>query len=200
MKNKRHITSIVFLLFLFPVTLVTVTGFTKGKGKPKNYILMVSFDAFRWDYYKIYKTPNLNRMAVEGVKADRLISSFPTVTFPNHYSIATGLYPDHHGLINNTFFAPELNLLYRIGDRKAVENPAFYWGEPIWVTAKKQGLKTASFFWVGSEVPIEGMQPDYWKKYDSKVTYADRIDTVVKWLGYPEDKRPEDFPPCAWLG
>jgi len=191
MKNKRHITSIVFLLFLFPVTLVTVTGFTKGKGKPKNYILMVSFDAFRWDYYKIYKTPNLNRMAVEGVKADRLISSFPTVTFPNHYSIATGLYPDHHGLINNTFFAPELNLLYRIGDRKAVENPAFYWGEPIWVTAKKQGLKTASFFWVGSEVPIEGMQPDYWKKYDSKVTYADRIDTVVKWLGYPEDKRPE---------
>jgi alkaline phosphatase D len=192
MKNKKQLTGIITFLLLLTVSLLTITGFTKEKKKPpKNYVLIVSFDAFRWDYNNIYKTPNLNRLASEGVKADRLISSFPTVTFPNHYSIATGLYPDHHGLVNNTFFAPDLNLMYRIGDRKAVENPAFYGGEPIWVTAGKQGLKTGSFFWVGSEVPVEGMQPDYWKKYDSKVTYSDRIDTVVKWLGYPEDRRPE---------
>ena len=175
--------AIILNATLFILSTFLLTSFRGDAGKPpKNYVLIVSFDAFRWDYTKIYKTPNLNKLASEGVKADRLISSFPTVTFPNHYSIATGLYPDHHGLINNTFFAPELNLMYRIGDRKAVENPAFYLGEPMWITAKKQGLKTASFFWVGSEAPVQGMQPDYWKKYDSKVTYSERIDTVIKWF------------------
>jgi alkaline phosphatase D len=167
------------------------TAFTTRKTrKNDNYVLLVSFDAFRWDYDRIYNTPNLNRLAEEGVKADRMIPSFPTVTFPNHYTIATGLYPDHHGLINNTFPAPELGLLYRIGDRSAVENPAFYGGEPIWLTAQKQGLKTASFYWVGSEAPIGGVHPDYWKKFNSSVLFRSRIDTVIKWLSYPEEKRP----------
>lgn len=148
-------------------------------------------DAFRWDYNKIYDTPNLNKLAEEGVKADRMISSFPTITFPNHYSIATGLYPDHHGLINNSFAAPDLGLFYRMGDRAAVENPAFYGGEPVWVTAEKQGALSASFFWVGSEAPVAGMHPSYWKKYDENVTYEERIDTVIKWLSYPLQKRPE---------
>jgi alkaline phosphatase D len=180
------------LLFFVPSLIMIIAGFSGEKRKPaKNYVVLVSFDAFRWDYPQIYNTPNLNRLAAEGVKADRLISSFPTNTFPNHYSIATGLYPDHHGLINNTFFAPDLNLLYRIGDRSAVENPDFYGGEPVWITARKQGLKTASFFWVGSEAPVKGMHPDYWKKYDSNVTWEQKIDTVVKWLSYPEEKRPE---------
>ena len=115
-----------------------------------------------------------------------MYSSFPTVTFPNHYSIATGLYPDHHGLINNSFSAPDLGLFYRMGDRTAVENPDFYGGEPIWVTAEKQGVRSASFFWVGSEAK----HPSYWKKYDESVTYEARIDTVIKWLGYPPEKRP----------
>lgn len=152
---------------------------------------MVSFDAFRWDYDKIYTTPNLNRLASEGVKVERLVSSFPTNTFPNHYSIATGLYPDHHGIVNNTFFAPDINKLYRIGDRKAVENPAFYFGEPVWVTAQKQGALAASYYWVGSEAPVAGMYPYYWKKYDGDVPYGARIDTVIKWLSYPPAKRPE---------
>ena len=78
-----------------------------------------------------------------------------------------------------------------MGDRTAVENPAFYGGEPIWVTAEKQGVKSASFFWVGSEAPVGGMHPTYWKKYDETVTYEARIDTVIKWLGYPPEKRPE---------
>jgi alkaline phosphatase D len=120
-----------------------------------------------------------------------MIPSFPTNTFPNHYSIATGLYPDHHGLINNSFQAPDLGLFYRIGDRKAVENPAFYGGEPMWATALKQGVKSASFFWVGSETRVGGIQPSYWKKYDGRVTYQARIDSVIKWLGYSPEKRPE---------
>jgi len=180
------------LLPLFSVLYLVSTGFSEGRRKPfKNYVVLVSFDAFRWDFDKIYKTPNLNKLAAEGVKAGRLVSSFPTNTFPNHYSIATGLYPDHHGLINNSFFAPDLNLSYRMGDRVAVENADFYEGEPIWVTAEKQGLRAASFFWVGSEAPVGGIQPTYWKKYDTNVPYDARIDTVVKWLSYPEANRPE---------
>ena len=168
--------------------MILISGFRKDSRKPfKNYVLLVSLDGFRWDYCKIYNTPNLNRLAQQGVKAERLISSFPTVTFPNHYSIATGLYPDHHGLINNSFPAPDLGLFYRMGDRTAVENPAFYGGEPVWETAEKQGARSASFYWVGSEA----RHPSYWKKYDESVTYEARIDTVIKWLGYPPEKRPE---------
>jgi len=185
LKNFRSSSSIpIAILFAL---LIVLPGFRKDSRNPyKNYVLVVSLDAFRWDYSRIYNTPNLNKLAKDGVKADRMFSSFPTVTFPNHYSIATGLYPDHHGLINNSFPAPDLGLFYRMGDRTAVENPAFYGGEPIWVTAEKQGVRSASFFWVGSEAK----HPTYWKKYDESVTYEARIDTVIKWLGYPPEKRP----------
>jgi predicted AlkP superfamily pyrophosphatase or phosphodiesterase len=186
LKRLKNLSNLIFVVFLS--VLVLISGFRKDTRKPfKNYVLLVSLDGFRWDYNKIYNTPNLNRLAREGVKAERLIASFPTVTFPNHYSIATGLYPDHHGLINNSFPAPDLGLFYRMGDRTAVENPAFYGGEPVWETAEKQGARSASFFWVGSEA----RHPSYWKKYDESVTYEARIDTVIKWLGYPPEKRPE---------
>jgi alkaline phosphatase D len=186
LKRLKRISNLTFIVFL--AVLILISGFRKDVRKPfKNYVLLVSLDGFRWDYCKIYNTPNLNRLAREGVKAERLISSFPTVTFPNHYSIATGLYPDHHGLINNSFPAPDLGLFYRMGDRTAVENPAFYGGEPVWETAEKQGARSASFYWVGSEA----RHPTYWKKYDESVTFEARIDTVIKWLGYPPEKRPE---------
>jgi predicted AlkP superfamily pyrophosphatase or phosphodiesterase len=179
------------VILVVSVILAINSGFRNDTGKPyKNYVVLVSMDGFRWDYYKIYKTPNLNKLANDGVKADRLIPSFPTVTFPNHYTIVTGLYPDHHGIVNNNFPAPELGLYYRIGDRMAVENPAFYGGEPVWKTAEDQGIKSASFYWVGSEAAIGGMHPSYWKKFDETVAFESRIDTVIKWLSYPPEKRP----------
>ncbi len=187
MKNiKIYGSTLVLFLILF----LFAAFWKEIRGSYKNYVIMVSMDAFRWDYHTIYNTPNLNKLAQEGVKADRLIPSFPTVTFPNHYTIATGLYPDHHGLVNNNFPAPDLGLYYRMGDRTAVENPAFYGGEPVWVTAENQGILSASFFWVGSEAPVKGKHPAYWKKYDESITYEERIDTVVKWLSYPPEKRP----------
>lgn len=185
-KNVTNVTIFTFITALF-----VLTGFRNDSRKAfKNYVVLVSLDAFRWDYNLMYITPNLNRLSHDGVKADRMISSFPTNTFPNHYSIATGLYPDHHGLINNSFPAPDLSLFYRMGDRAAVENPSFYGGEPIWVSAEKQGVKAASFFWVGSEAPVGGMHPTYWKKYDGTITIEAKIDTVIKWLSYPVQTRP----------
>jgi predicted AlkP superfamily pyrophosphatase or phosphodiesterase len=192
-QNQRNIFNrlSIFTIMIIAGSLTIFSGYRNDSGKPvKNTVLLISFDAFRWDYYKLYSTPNLNRMAKDGVKAERLIPSFPTKTFPNHYSIVTGLYPDHHNLIDNSFSAPDLGLFYRMGDRAAVENPAFYGGEPVWATAEKQGIKAASFFWVGSEAPVGGKYPTYWKKYDEKITYQARIDTVMKWLSYPLDKRP----------
>ncbi len=159
-------------------------------GSDKPYVVLVSLDAFRWDYDSIHGTPVLDDIARQGVMAERLIPSFPTKTFPNHYTIATGLDPDHHGLVNNSFYAPDLDLVYRIGDRSMVSNGDFYGGEPMWVTARKQGMKSASFYWVGSEAPVHGIQPDYWKPYDEEVPFGDRVDTVLKWLSLPKNLRP----------
>ena len=177
---------------LFFVPFVLLAGLLSSCQRPyKNYVVMVSFDAFRWDYESIYPTPNIDELTEKGVMAEKLIPCFPSNTFPNHYAIATGLYPDHHGIVNNSFYAPDLGLSYRISDRTAVENPNFYKGEPLWVTAIKQGRIAASFFWVGSEAPVSGMHPTYWKIYDESITYGERIDTVVKWLMYPKGRRPQ---------
>ena len=173
------------------LAVLSVTGCSSVRSERETpYVVMVSLDAFRWDYDSIYGTPVLDDIADKGVMAVRLIPSFPTKTFPNHYSIATGLYPDHHGLVNNSFYAPDLDLVYRIGDRAMVSNGAFYGGEPVWITARKAGLKTASFYWVGSEAPVMGMQPDFWKPFDEEVPFSDRVDTVLAWLSLPERKRP----------
>ena len=180
----------LFTIFFLGMTLIQ--GHTLNaqvNDSSGNYVLLISLDGFRWDYPNIYNTPNINAFGRDGVRAQSLFSCYPTKTFPNHYSIATGLHPDHHGIVNNSFYDKELGY-YRLGDRKSVENGKFYEGEPIWVTAEKQGIKTASFYWVGSEAPIKGIQPTYWKRYAQNVTFTQRIDTVIKWFSLPTDQRP----------
>ncbi len=120
-------------------------------------VVIVSSDGSRWDYPEPYNTPALDAIAESGMRAEWVISSFPSKTFPNHYSIATVLYPDHHGLVNNSFYDPELGLFYQMGNRAMVENPDFYGGEPIRNTTEKQEVISATFFWVGSEAPVQGM-------------------------------------------
>lgn len=160
------------------------------KTEDKPYVVMLSIDGFRWDYPDSVATPNLDKMAETGVKAKSLRPSYPTKTFPNHYSMATGLYPDHHGIVMNSFYDPELDDNYAVGKRESVEDPKFYAGEPIWVTAEKQGTKSASYFWVGSETPIQGIQPSIWKKYEHNFPFEQRIDSVISWLQLPEEQRP----------
>jgi predicted AlkP superfamily pyrophosphatase or phosphodiesterase len=161
-----------------------------GLEAPESYVVMVSFDGFRWDYTDLYDTPNFDSLAANGVKAGRMIPSFPTNTFPNHYTLATGLYPDHHGIISNSFFANDLGKVYRISDRSMVQDPDAYFGEPIWVTAEQQGVRSASYFWVGSEAPIMGARPAYWKEYDESIPFTERVDQVIDWLKLPVRKRP----------
>lgn len=175
------------------IALLLLSVFNIGHAQKKNkepYLVVLSMDGFRWDYIDSFPTPNLHRLVAKGVHAKSLEPSFPTVTFPNHYTMATGLYPDHHGIVHNSFYDSTLNLTYRLGDRKTVEDGRFYGGEPIWITAEKQNMHAASFYWVGSEAPIMGMHPTYWKPYDKKITFEQRIDTVIYWLSLPENQRP----------
>lgn len=163
-----------------------------NEDKAPNTIVVLSLDGFRWDYPQRAETPNLDWIATQGVKSERMIPSFPTTTFANHYTIATGLYPDHHGILVNRFFAPDLGREFNApGDRASVEDGAFYGGEPIWVTAENQQTKAATCFWVGSEADVKGVRPTYWKKYDHDMPYGDRIDTVIHWLSLPETQRPK---------
>ncbi|MGE0089779.1 MAG: ectonucleotide pyrophosphatase/phosphodiesterase [Bacteroidales bacterium] len=178
------------LIAIFFIVVVNFTTKSQDSLKNDKYVIVLSMDAFRWDYPKMTSTPVLDSIAKVGVKAESLKPAFPTLTFPNHYSLATGLYPDHHGIVMNNFYDDSLNAVYRIGDRSVVEDGRFYGGEPIWITAQKQGLKTASFYWVGSEAAIKGLHPTYWKKYDQSISYESRIDTIISWLQKPIADRP----------
>ncbi len=162
-----------------------------GKGGIREHVVVVlSMDGFRWDFPKIYHTPNLDRLARSGCKAVALKSSYPTKTFPNHYAIATGLYPDHNGIVQNSFYDKKLNRSFRMGDRAAVEDSIFWEGEAIWETAEQQGVKTAAYFWVGTE-SNERYRPELSKPYESGFPYAQQIDTVYKWLSLPPADRPK---------
>lgn len=172
-----------FLTFL-------LIGFTITINSQENYVVILSLDGFRADYIEKYNAKNIKKIAKNGVRIKRMTASNPTKTFPNHYTLATGLYPDNHGLVGNSFYSPKLDKKYSLSDRKSIENGDFYGGEPIWNTVKKAGLRTASYFWVGTEAKINGMQPDIWKKYNSKVTFEQRIDSTLIWLQLPIKKRP----------
>lgn len=160
-----------------------------SKSDPNNNkVLLISFDGFRYDYLNKVETPNFDSLISNGVQAEGLIPVFPSKTFPNHYSIATGLYPENSGFVGNTMYDPKWDEWYRIRDREAVENAKWYGGEPIWNTLEKQGVRTGTMFWVGSEAPIQGIRPTYWKNYNGDMPEKARIDTVVKWFSYPHKK------------
>ena len=177
-----------------------VESFASGTGginakhqQDKPYLILISIDGFRWDYMDRYPTPNMNRIAATGSKAERLLPVFPTLTFPNHYSIATGLYPAHHGLVANEFPDPERDMWYSLKKRETVEDRWFYEGEPIWVTAETQGMVAASFFFVGTEAPVKGVSPSHWRSFDKKITGQDRVDQILAWLREPVEKRPHIY-------
>ncbi|MEG2101019.1 MAG: ectonucleotide pyrophosphatase/phosphodiesterase [Flavobacterium sp.] len=176
-----------FTTHLLSFTFLLLTTFLQAQNNKDNYVVLVSMDGFRWDYAKQFKLQNLKKIAAEGVHAKSMKPSYPSKTFPNHYSIVTGLYPDHHGIINNVFYDAALNESFSLSS-DAKTDSRYYGGNPIWNLAEQQGVKTASFFWPGSD--IDKRNPSYFKKYDSKIPYGARIDTVLKWLQLPEKQRP----------
>jgi predicted AlkP superfamily pyrophosphatase or phosphodiesterase len=156
----------------------------------KPYIILISADGFRYDLADKYRADNLIRLRSSGVAADYLQSVFPSLTFPNHYSIITGDYPDHNGIVDNIFYDPARHQVYSMGNRKGVEDSSWYGATPLWVLAEKQGMLTASFYWVGAESAIQGVRPTYYYKFSSLIPMKDRIQDVRNWLSLPEEKRP----------
>jgi predicted AlkP superfamily pyrophosphatase or phosphodiesterase len=181
----NFLTKITGLISFFIIP--SLFGFAQEK---EQYVILISLDGFRHDYVERFQPENLLRFIENGTAAEALIPSFPTKTFPNHYTIATGMKPENHGLVDNSFYEPEKDLVYSMGNRDIVEDGYWYGGTPIWVLAEQHGIKAASYFFVGSEAPVKGIHPSYYFSFDGSVPNLTRVSKVFEWLQLPEDERP----------
>lgn len=176
-----------FLFILF----VALSIAASCRKPAENYTVILSLDGFRWDYPEYYDTPFLDSLGAAGVSA-RMEPSYPASTFPNHYTLATGLVPDHHGIVNNRFWDPEREYEYSMGDTLCRYDPHYYLGEPIWITAQKQGVKTGNVYWVGSDIAIKDTYPTYYRRWDDQPhwNFDERVDEIVRLMSLPEKDRP----------
>ena len=180
-RQLNKMKSSVFYFFILSLLFSTESN--------EEYVILVSFDGFRYDYTERVQTQNFDYLEKWGVKAKSLKPIFPSFTFPNHYSIATGCYADKHKIIGNEFNS-ELGK-YSYKNKSNVQDPKWYGAEPIWVTAEKNGIISATYFWVGSEAPIGGYYPSYYKNYENGIKAKDKVDQVISWLKLPVDERPK---------
>ncbi|MCT2407442.1 ectonucleotide pyrophosphatase/phosphodiesterase [Chryseobacterium antibioticum] len=197
MKRGLHFLLLIFSLTLFaqkvPVDTAQViipNRYNSVDAQTKPYVIMISTDGFRYDYAKKYNAENLLKLSGEGVQAKAMIPSYPSITFPNHWSLITGLYPSHHGLIDNFFYDYKRKEFYAMSDKKNAEDGSWYGGVPLWGLAEKQGMVSASLMWVGSASDAGGKRPTYYYPYHEKFTPAEKVDKVIDWLKLPMDKRP----------
>ena len=191
---RFHQFKIISISIIF-CTMMWTCDFFQGdeeNNQPEIYpLILISMDGFRWDYTERTDTPNFDFLIEKGVRAQSLMPVFPTSTFPNHLSIATGLYPENHGIVSNTMYDEVFDAWYTIGEgSESVPESRWYEGEPIWVTAEKQGKVTATYFWPGSEAEINGERPTYWYVYDPSTSNETIIDQLLAWLDLPEGERP----------
>jgi predicted AlkP superfamily pyrophosphatase or phosphodiesterase len=162
----------------------------RAEHRDKPYVLLISLDGFKADYLDLFGLPNLQRIAARGARARWMQPVFPSLTFPNHYSLVTGLEPARHGIVSNRFYDPGRKQQYVYTESASVTDGSWYGGEPIWVTAERQGMLTACYFWPGSEAQINGVRPTIYTKYSSEVSNDTRVDTVLQWLRLPPERRP----------
>ena len=176
-----------FLLLIAVMAMLPWQALAAGRD---TYTVIISLDGLRWDYLDAYDVPFMQQLAREGVKAV-MQPSFPSKTFPNHYTLATGLVPDHHGIIANSFWDREGGVEYSLKNKVTRADGKYYGGDPVWLTAKHQGVKTATVFWVGSDVAIQGEHPTYWRDYQTQqLDFTGRVDEIIRLLKMPEKDRP----------
>jgi len=154
-------------------------------------LILISIDGYRHDYIQRGLSPNLGVLAADGVRARAMRSAYPTLTFPNHYTIVTGLYPDHSGIVDNDFYSPVTGKKFVYRKYQTIKDPSWWGGVPIWVGAERQGKHAATMFWPGSDVAIDGVRPEHWRHFDGKISPDARVDQALKWLDLPRGKRPD---------
>ncbi len=191
-----RLTACFFLLFgteaiAQDLTQQIVAGRTNGASQlNKPYVIYISADGFRYDYADKYQAKNLIALREKGVQAAAMKPSFPTLTFSNHYTLATGMYPSHHGIVNNSFYDPKKDETYVKTNPSSLTDSTWYQGVPIWVLAEQQKMLTAAFYWVGSETPILGVRPTYWYNFNMQIPIDTRLKAVAEWLALPAETRP----------
>ncbi|KAG7192090.1 uncharacterized protein KQ657_002450 [Scheffersomyces spartinae] len=159
--------------------------------------LLISIDGLHPHYISASNTPTMHKLFVEKFGAPYMIPSFPSSTFPNHWTLVTGLFPSEHGIVGNTFYDPVLKKQFINTNPKVGGLDPEFWkgGEPVWTTAFKQGVNSAIHMWPGSEVPgigIDGGGPLYVDKYNGSELLSNKVDRIFTWLDIEEiDKRPE---------
>lgn len=191
---------ILLLIFLFPFVLgfsqvdtaqvITPNRINSEIAKKKPYLIFISADGFRYDYAQKYNAENLLNLSKKGVKAKGMLPSYPSITFPNHWTLITGLYPSHHGLIDNFFYDYKRKEAYAMNKKENAEDGTWYGGNPFWSLSEQQGMLSASLHWVGAASNSGNMRPTYYYHYHEKFSPAERITKVVNWLKLPEDVRP----------
>jgi predicted AlkP superfamily pyrophosphatase or phosphodiesterase len=184
----------IIIRILQPLLLLFLSACAIEKAQqphPYSPLILISIDGYRADYFERGLSPNLAALAADGVHAKALRSAFPTLTFPNHYSIVTGLYPDHHGIVNNRFVDPISGKQFVYNSRESTSDPAWWGGEPLWVSVERQGKHAATMFWPGSDVAIDGVRPERWMPFDGKITPLARVDQALAWLDLPAPQRPD---------
>lgn len=178
---------IIISIFTFWTCVLTAIGQTPA-SEPKPTVILISLDGFRYDYVDKYAAPAIAKLGREGVRAKWMIPSFPTKTFPNHYTLVTGLYPQNHGIVENNIY--DFGETFKMDKREMVRDGKWWLGEPVWVTAEKQGQRAANYFWPGSEAAIDGIHSTIWTGYNGKVPDDLRVDRVLSWLDKPQSERP----------
>lgn len=153
-------------------------------------LILISIDGFRWDYLQRYAAPALRQLAAQGVQARRLTPAYPSKTFPNHYTLVTGLYPARHGIVGNGFYDPVTGETFGMRKPESNTDPRWWGGEPVWITAEKQGVRSGCYFWPGSEAAHDGVRPSLWLPFNDTVPSTDRVDGILHWLEKPAAERP----------
>jgi predicted AlkP superfamily pyrophosphatase or phosphodiesterase len=176
-----------------PVVLSAIAALAialSAAGPLRATVLLISLDGWRWDYHTKSAVPNLRSLMERGVRAEGLVPSFPTKTFPNHYTLVTGLYPGHHGIVANVMRDPRSGRLFTMTKREEVGNAMWWGGQPLWNAVQRAGARSGPMFWPGSEAPIQGVRPSFWIPFDHRMPNDERVDRVLGWLDLPANERP----------
>jgi len=152
--------------------------------------ILISLDGFRADFLRRGITPRLNAFIEEGISPAYMTPSFPSVTFPNHYTLVTGLYPESHGVVGNTFWDPVMKAEFYYTDPDRSMQGKWWGGEPLWVTAEKQGIRTAIHMWPGSEAHIMDLEPSFLDKFNGKEPLSKKVDRILELLDKPGQEDP----------